>query len=135
MGRPSNMMLDILARIEAGEPLKKVDPRRTCPFTVGWRNPQSCDDCNGAICARYRAKGLNEQGQPLPRRLLPLCGAKTQAGGSCRMKVIPGKQRCKFHGGMSTGPKTPEGRARISEAQKRRWHVANSRQGNAANVR
>jgi hypothetical protein len=27
----------------------------------------------------------------------------------------------KFHGGLSTGPKTPEGRARIAEAQRKRW--------------
>lgn len=30
-------------------------------------------------------------------------------------------QRGKFHGGMSTGAKTAEGRARIAEAQRRRW--------------
>ena len=29
--------------------------------------------------------------------------------------------RCRLHGGLSTGPKTPEGRARIAEAQRRRW--------------
>jgi hypothetical protein len=28
---------------------------------------------------------------------------------------------CKFHGGKSTGPRTPEGRARIAEVQRRRW--------------
>ncbi|MGI3185019.1 HGGxSTG domain-containing protein [Nioella aestuarii] len=32
-----------------------------------------------------------------------------------------GKQRCRMHGGLSTGPKTVEGRARIAEAQKLRW--------------
>lgn len=50
-----------------------------------------------------------------------ICGAKTRKGRPCRMKSEPGKRRCKFHGGMSTGPKTAEGKARISEAQKRRW--------------
>ena len=28
--------------------------------------------------------------------------------------------RCKFHGGLSTGPKTPEGKAKIAEATKHR---------------
>jgi hypothetical protein len=35
--------------------------------------------------------------------------------------MAPGKRRCRFHGGLSTGPKTEEGRARIAEAQRRRW--------------
>lgn len=49
------------------------------------------------------------------------CGAKTRRGGHCRARPIPGKTRCKFHGGLSTGPKTTEGKARIAEAQRRRW--------------
>lgn len=50
-----------------------------------------------------------------------ICGAKTRKGAPCRCKSEPGKRRCKFHGGKSTGPKTPEGRQRIAEAQHRRW--------------
>lgn len=50
-----------------------------------------------------------------------ICGAKTRKGTPCRCKSEAGKRRCKFHGGLSTGPKTAEGRARIAEAQKRRW--------------
>lgn len=49
------------------------------------------------------------------------CGARTRKGRPCRMKSEPGKRRCKFHGGMSTGARTPEGKARIAEAQRRRW--------------
>ncbi|HPD91069.1 MAG TPA: helix-turn-helix transcriptional regulator [Pararhodobacter sp.] len=49
------------------------------------------------------------------------CGAKTRKGTPCRCKSEPGKRRCKFHGGLSTGPKTPEGREAIAEAQRRRW--------------
>jgi hypothetical protein len=51
----------------------------------------------------------------------PVCGAKTRAGRPCRMRVEFGKARCRFHGGLSTGPKTEAGRARIAEAQRRRW--------------
>lgn len=55
-------------------------------------------------------------------RLRVTCGAKTTRRGTpCRNKSEPGKRRCKFHGGKSTGPKTPEGRARIAEAQRKRW--------------
>ena len=57
-------------------------------------------------------------------RLRVQCGAKTRKGTACRNKSEPGKRRCKFHGGLSTGPRTPEGRARIAEAQRRRWAAA-----------
>ncbi|TNC74573.1 HGGxSTG domain-containing protein [Rubellimicrobium roseum] len=50
-----------------------------------------------------------------------LCGARTRKGLSCRNKPEPGRTRCKFHGGKSTGPGTADGRARIAEAQRRRW--------------
>lgn len=50
----------------------------------------------------------------------PLCGARTRAGGSCRAKVVEGKRRCRMHGGLSTGPKTPEGIQRIVESNRRR---------------
>jgi transcriptional regulator with XRE-family HTH domain len=50
-----------------------------------------------------------------------ICGAKTRKGLSCRNKSEAGKARCKFHGGKSTGPKTAEGKARIAEAQRKRW--------------
>ena len=50
-----------------------------------------------------------------------ICGARTRKGTACRNKSEPGKLRCKFHGGKSTGPKTQEGRDRIAEAQRTRW--------------
>lgn len=53
-------------------------------------------------------------------RLRVLCGARTRKGGACSNKSEPGKRRCKFHGGKSTGAKTPEGIERIAEAQKQR---------------
>lgn len=49
------------------------------------------------------------------------CGAKTRQGTPCRMQPMPWSKRCRLHGGLSTGPKTPEGRERIAEAQRRRW--------------
>ena len=53
----------------------------------------------------------------------PLCGAKTRAGGRCQVRAEPGKARCRFHGGKSTGPKTEAGRNRIAEAQRQRWRA------------
>ena len=49
------------------------------------------------------------------------CGATTRKGKACLNLSEPGKRRCKFHGGKSTGPKTAEGRERIAAAQRLRW--------------
>jgi hypothetical protein len=58
---------------------------------------------------------------PSRRKGRRLCGAKTRAGGCCQVRAEPGKARCRFHGGKSTGPKTEAGRARIAEVQRLRW--------------
>ena len=42
-----------------------------------------------------------------------LCNARTQSGRPCRaLKLAHG--RCKWHGGLSTGPRTPEGKAKCA---------------------
>jgi hypothetical protein len=64
--------------------------------------------------------GLSHTGLPLKRKFRPRCCAKTRAGAPCIMRVVPGKRRCRFHGGLSTGPKTKAGRARIAEVQRQR---------------
>jgi transcriptional regulator with XRE-family HTH domain len=48
------------------------------------------------------------------------CGARTRSGARCRRKGLD-NGRCLNHGGLSSGPKTPAGRARIAEAQRKRW--------------
>lgn len=49
------------------------------------------------------------------------CKAMTRRGMECLLKSEPGKRRCRLHGGLSAGPKTVEGKARIAEAQRKRW--------------
>jgi hypothetical protein len=48
---------------------------------------------------------LSNQPSPDRRKGRLLCGAKTRAGGYCQVRVEPGKARCRFHGGKSTGPR------------------------------
>ena len=48
------------------------------------------------------------------------CLAKTRKGTPCQRKALA-NGRCANHGGLSTGPKTKEGRERIAQAQKLRW--------------
>ena len=50
-----------------------------------------------------------------------VCGARTRKGTPCRNMSEAGRKRCRFHGGKSTGARTPEGIERIREAQRRRW--------------
>ena len=55
-----------------------------------------------------------------PRRERPMCGAKTRKGTSCQARVVEDRDRCRLHGGLSTGPKTDQGRACIAESNRRR---------------
>lgn len=40
------------------------------------------------------------------------CGAKTRSGTPCKQKGLYTCGRCRLHGGLSTGPRTPEGKSR-----------------------
>ena len=70
---------------------------------------------------RYRFRG-----RPDPRnRDRHRCGAKLHGRlACCRRWPVKGKKRCRLHGGLSTGAKTPEGNARVLAALtegRRRW--------------
>ncbi len=54
-----------------------------------------------------------------PKRERPRCGARCRDGHSCRAPAVwdkennrPRNGRCRMHGGLSTGPKTLEGKLR-----------------------
>src|SRR5690242_2858143 len=53
------------------------------------------------------------------------CGAKNRQGKPCLCRPASSNNgRCRFHGGLSTGPKTPETKARSVAAMqegRRRW--------------
>ena len=44
------------------------------------------------------------------------CEAKTRRGTKCQSAAYKHNGRCRLHGGLSTGARTPEGLQRISEA-------------------
>jgi hypothetical protein len=69
---------------------------------------------------RGRLKNGNRAGDFLAA---PRCGARTRCGGACRQPAMP-NGRCRLHGGLSAGPRTPAGLARSRRA---RWkHGARS---------
>ncbi|HEV2916116.1 MAG TPA: HGGxSTG domain-containing protein [Candidatus Babeliales bacterium] len=51
----------------------------------------------------------------MPKRI---CGAKAKQnyGLPCRQPAMIGKNRCRLHGGKSTGPKTPAGKIKSARA-------------------
>jgi hypothetical protein len=41
------------------------------------------------------------------------CGARTRARTPCKNPAVRGRRRCRMHGGLSTGAKTQDGRAKL----------------------
>jgi len=54
---------------------------------------------------------------------VPRCGAKTRRGSPCQCPAMT-NGRCRIHGGLSTGPKTAEGIARIRRAVTKHGHYS-----------
>lgn len=55
---------------------------------------------------REKVKHYRDKARPYE-----LCAARNRQGNPCKARALP-NGRCRNHGGMSTGPKTPEGKAR-----------------------
>src|SRR4051812_14637217 len=75
----------------------------------------------------------NPSGDP---RNAPRCGAKarTRDGAPCRNAAMK-NGRCRMHGGMSTGPRTPEGRERIRRANTRHGRYSQAAKQEAREMR
>jgi hypothetical protein len=64
-------------------------------------------------------ESLRSWGSSATQREPPMiCGAKNRRGLPCQCKKLYGNGRCRFHGGLSTGPKTPEGKQRSLDAMR-----------------
>lgn len=80
---------------------------------------------------RWRRAKLAEaqaNAPPVPEGERPKCGARcrSKGGAPCEARAVwddernaPRNGRCRMHGGLSTGARTTEGRARLSEAGRR----------------
>jgi len=65
----------------------------------------------------------------------PRCGARCRDGHACKAPAVwdalrdrPVNGRCKLHGGLSTGPKTLEGKQRCAEGRRVYWARRAARQ-------
>lgn len=96
---------------------------RPCPATERLHpdHRRVCEDCLGKICSKLAERGLDDNCLPLAFKDRPACGAQTRIGAICQNRVVPGMQKCRLHGGKSTGPKTLAGKKRIGDAQRLRW--------------
>jgi hypothetical protein len=55
------------------------------------------------------------------KKLRKICGAKNRKGLPCQCKLLLRGGKCKFHGGMSTGPRTKAGKKKSIEALRAGW--------------
>ncbi|WP_370644456.1 HGGxSTG domain-containing protein [Ruegeria sp. SCSIO 43209] len=117
------MLREVLLSLQEEFARDETPSCQICPFrtVTGRGREKTCSECTGGQCQDLQNIGLDNEGQPLPMHLRARCGAKTRKGSSCQLPVAPGKRRCRYHGGLSTGPTSKQGRARIAEAQRKRW--------------
>jgi hypothetical protein len=75
------------------------------------------DEKRPAEVAKFFEQNKSPSGPELTGRNRKRCGARTRSrnGAPCQCKVVSGRTRCRLHGGLSTGPRTPEGKARCAE--------------------
>jgi hypothetical protein len=87
-----------------------------------WQGTRAHESAKAEQSARERRDHL----RPQDPRLGPRCGAKIGSGRVCEAPGMP-NGRCRLHGGMSTGPKTGEGKDRIRKARTKhgRYSAAN----------
>lgn len=74
-----------------------------------------------ARLGRIKIERNTPRGISLAGSVAAKCGASLGSDGAACGKTAMVNGRCRLHGGKSTGPKTPEGRARIADAQRARW--------------
>lgn len=130
-GQTTLTKLTTLTMLAASQPSgapQRVGPRRSTvsPLErVAW--------CPTKTRARSVMGSQRERRQARPKKSdRPLCGARcrSRGGAPCVARVVVDRdgtgavrvrKRCRMHGGLSTGPRTTEGRRRISDAARERW--------------
>ena len=92
----------------------------TCPYGVGHR-------VGRRLCSKGPARKRGIASYLYGMRRKKLCGARTRRGTPCQRKALA-NGRCPNHGGLSTGPRTPEGKARALAALQQGWQRWRERQ-------
>lgn len=128
MTRPRKSIAELLAERQAATAeAKPIDP----PSPINLRSPREAaptkivPDSEASPVEDLPAPRLNaNESIARPARLPPrpfnpipsndVCGARTKRGTLCQSRDLYRSGRCKHHGGMSTGPKSAAGKARVA---------------------
>jgi hypothetical protein len=94
---------------------ERIAERRGVPFSYLPMESIARGFLSGSFTRRVRV-WVGE----VPKSRRDKCGARTRKGTLCKATCVPNMGKCRMHGGLSTGPKTAEGRARIAESNRRR---------------
>lgn len=87
-------------------------------IVTDWAKVNRPEFLDVSTCAHMTLAGPAAKPSSLAR---VVCGATRHRDGlPCEALSVPGKRRCRFHGGMSTGPRTAEGRAKVARNLPRR---------------
>ena len=107
MGRQSNWYRDLVAKVVAEREAEEARNRPPSP------KPRRISTQHAREYQR-----LNHYPYP-PEFYAFKCGARTRAGTPCKLRSLWANGRCKFHGGLSTGPRTEQGRKQSAENGKK----------------
>src|SRR5437870_12731286 len=98
MGRQPNWYRDLVAKVIAE---REVEEARNRP------PPPKPTRITTQHAREYQRMWTG--GYPYPPEFYELtCGARTRAGTPCKLRSLYSNGRCKFHCGLSTGPKTEQ---------------------------
>lgn len=106
-------------------PVQSEEPNGATDVDDDRRRWRKYNELHRAVADQWRERGYTfppPQYPTFPDDLRALtCGAKTRKGTPCKRKDLHKSGRCKLHGGLSTGPRTEEGREGCRQAALRRW--------------
>jgi hypothetical protein len=110
MGRRSKAVADILTTMQEMQIRQREFEDWAAELPYEERRKLHCMD------AKRRQAAIDAGRAYIPSRPAYLknltCGARSRSGKPCGMTALFPNGRCIWHGGMSTGPATSEGRAR-----------------------
>src|SRR5262249_52258026 len=120
-------MINPMTREAGGMPRKSVERLLEQSMEQGF-DTLTAEERLRLSMAMARADDTCRPYHVLFKRELPLCGARCRDGHPCQARATRDAEtgcyvrngRCRIHGGLSTGPRTAEGRRRSGEAARQR---------------
>ena len=120
----SSILNRIIAEWESGRKRGRKDPslgRLESPPTTSVPQRNFYDDF---LAFHHSACATPPQSRFVAAQA-PVCGARRHRDGQpCQAKPEPGRQRCRWHGGRSTGPRTRAGKKRAMANLKQNRRIA-----------